>query len=69
MSALLRLLRDETGVSASEYAMLLALIAGGVALGSLSLGRATAQGFGRTRDCINKLNGAREWGLCRSVRR
>ena len=65
MAKVWTMLADETGASASEYALLLAVIGSAVALGSLNLGRAVGLGPNRARDCINKTNGAREWGLCR----
>ena len=65
---LLSMLRDQSGASAAEYALLLAVIGGAVALGSLNLGRAVGQGVNRARDCINKTNGAQDWGLCRPAR-
>ena len=65
MTRVWAMLADESGASAAEYALLLAVVGGAVALGSLNLGRAVGVGFNRARDCINKTNGAREWGLCR----
>ena len=65
MAMLWKILGDDTGASASEYALLLAVIGGAVALGSLNLGRGVGRGIDRARDCINKTNGAQDWGLCK----
>ncbi|WP_205480950.1 Flp family type IVb pilin [Sphingomonas arenae] len=65
MTRMWAMLADDAGASASDYALLLGVIGGAVALGSLNLGRAVGIGINRARDCINKTNGAQDWGLCK----
>lgn len=65
---LLPLLRDQSGASASEYALLLALVGTGLALSANNPGKAVGQGIRGACDCVKWANGAKEMGLCRPRR-
>ncbi|MFL6725831.1 MAG: TadE/TadG family type IV pilus assembly protein [Sphingomicrobium sp.] len=53
MSALHRLLADQSGVSAAEYALLLGIIAGSVALAAVELGDSIACSLERSTAIID----------------
>lgn len=46
-------LRDESGASAAEYALILAIIGGLIVVGSLALGGAIGDSMQGAADCIN----------------
>lgn len=45
--------KDENGAAAAEYALLLAIIAAGLAIAATSLGEAIFDAMNNTTDCIN----------------
>ncbi len=45
--------RDEQGAAAAEYALLLAIIAAGLAVAAGTLGTAISNAMDNTSDCIN----------------
>ena len=53
MTKLVALLTDETGASAAEYALILAIIGGAIALAALGLGGAISNSINSATDCIN----------------
>jgi pilus assembly protein Flp/PilA len=46
--------RDESGATAAEYALLLAIIAAGMAAAAGTLGEAIASAFDNASDCISE---------------
>lgn len=50
---MLRLLRDDSGASAAEYALILAIVGTGIAIASLLLGGAIGGAMNRATNCIN----------------
>jgi pilus assembly protein Flp/PilA len=56
MKTFIRMLQDESGASAAEYALILAIIGGAIALAALALGTAVSDSMTRAKDCINDPN-------------
>jgi pilus assembly protein Flp/PilA len=52
MSNFMNLLRDESGASAAEYALILAIIGTGIALASVALGGAISTAMNEAGECI-----------------
>jgi pilus assembly protein Flp/PilA len=50
---MLRLLKDRSGASAAEYALLLAIIGAAIALSAYLLGNTIAGSMNRSSNCIN----------------
>ena len=48
-----RLWKDESGISSVEYALLLALIAAGIAVAATALGTAVSNEINDAAECIN----------------
>jgi pilus assembly protein Flp/PilA len=53
MSILAKLLRDETGASAAEYALILAIVGAGIAVASYTLGQSISTAMGTAGKCID----------------
>jgi pilus assembly protein Flp/PilA len=51
------LLRDDRGATAAEYAIILAIIGGAIAVGSLALGGAVSQSINRSAGEIRNCGG------------
>lgn len=49
-------LTDESGASAAEYALILAIIGTGIAVAAIGLGDAISGAMGSATDCINTPN-------------
>jgi pilus assembly protein Flp/PilA len=62
MKTLLNLLRDESGASAAEYALILAIVGSALAIAALSLGGTISNSMntqaGRIANCSNVTTGA-----------
>lgn len=56
MGELLNLLLDENGASAAEYALILAIVGGGIVFAALALGGAIATSVNNFSDCIDTQN-------------
>jgi len=52
MKSFIAMLNDQSGASAAEYALLLALIGGAVAIASITLAGAIANAMDNTANCI-----------------
>ncbi|QIG55106.1 Flp family type IVb pilin [Altererythrobacter sp. BO-6] len=50
-------LRDESGASAAEYALILAIVGAGIAGAAFALGGAITGAMGDATACINNANG------------
>jgi pilus assembly protein Flp/PilA len=46
------MLRDDSGASAAEYALILAIIGAAIALAAIALGQAVATAMGRASNCV-----------------
>ncbi|RST29700.1 Flp family type IVb pilin [Sphingomonas ginkgonis] len=53
MKTLFNLLRDESGASAAEYALILAIVGSAIAVAALTLGGAISNRMNSAADCIN----------------
>jgi pilus assembly protein Flp/PilA len=53
MKTFINMLRDDSGASAAEYALILAIIGGAIALAALALGGAISNAMGNATACIN----------------
>ena len=61
MTFLKNIIRDESGASAAEYALILAIVGAGIALAAFNLGGAISGAMNNATNCIN--NGATS-GTC-----
>jgi len=52
MATLAKLLGDQSGATAAEYALILAIVGAAIALASIALGRAISNGVNRSANCI-----------------
>jgi len=46
-------LRDESGASAAEYALILAIVGSGIAVAAIALGGSISKAVGDASDCID----------------
>jgi pilus assembly protein Flp/PilA len=53
MKTFLRMINDESGASAAEYALILAIVGTAIALAALYLGGTIATAINSAADCIN----------------
>jgi len=58
LATLVRLLKDQTGASAAEYALILAIVGGAIAIASIALGASVSGAMNRTSNCINEATSA-----------
>ncbi|HWC56999.1 MAG TPA: Flp family type IVb pilin [Sphingomicrobium sp.] len=58
MKTFIRMLSDQSGASAAEYALLLAIIGGAIALAALALGNAVSNSMKHATNCITKPSAA-----------
>ena len=61
MKTFLKMLRDESGASAAEYALILAIVGAGIALAAVTLGGAITTAMNNASECISD-----ESAACRS---
>ena len=52
MKTFINLLKDDSGASAAEYALILAIVGSGIALAAVFLGDAITQAIGEAGNCI-----------------
>ena len=52
MTTFIRMLKDESGASAAEYALILAIVGSAIALAALALGSTIANSMNRASNCI-----------------
>ena len=52
MSRLVSFFNDESGASAAEYALILAIIGAAIALAAIALGNAVATAMNRASNCV-----------------
>ena len=53
MKTFIKMLRDESGASAAEYALILAIIGGAIALAAVGLGTAVSGSMNRAAACVS----------------
>ena len=58
MKTFVRMLKDESGASAAEYALILAIIGTGIALAAIYLGGQITHAMNSAGSCINNPNSA-----------
>lgn len=58
MSKLIRFMRDESGASAAEYVLIIAVIGSGIALAAIRLGEVIANSVDNTAACIETGGGS-----------
>lgn len=49
----IKMLKDESGASAAEYALILAIVGTGIAVAAVALGGAISGAMNEATDCIN----------------
>jgi pilus assembly protein Flp/PilA len=54
MTSFIRMLKDESGASAAEYALILAIVGSAIALAAIGLGKAVSGAMNNASTCINK---------------
>lgn len=58
MTMLIKMLKDQSGASAAEYALILAIVGSAVALAAFTLGQAIGNAINRTDACISSKGNA-----------
>lgn len=58
MAGLARMLADQSGASAAEYALILAIIGAAIAFAAIALGRAISNDVNRSANCIKGASAA-----------
>jgi pilus assembly protein Flp/PilA len=53
MKTFIKLIRDDSGASAAEYALILAIVGSGIAIAALILGGAIGAAMNSASNCIN----------------
>jgi pilus assembly protein Flp/PilA len=53
MKTFIRLWKNESGASAAEYALILAIIGAAIAIAAIGLGQAVANSMNRAAKCVN----------------
>jgi pilus assembly protein Flp/PilA len=53
MKTFINMLRDESGAAAAEYALILAIVGGAIAIAALALGNAVSGAMNGATECIN----------------
>jgi pilus assembly protein Flp/PilA len=54
MNNFINLLKDESGASAAEYALILAIVGGAIAIAAVTLGKTISNSMNKASSCINK---------------
>ena len=54
MKKFVSMLRDESGASAAEYALILAIVGGAIAIAAVTLGKTIGNSLTVASNCINK---------------
>ena len=57
MKNLVSMLKDQTGASAAEYALILAIIGAGIAIAAYNLGTAISTAMSKSGSCITSTGG------------
>ena len=54
MSNFMNLMKDQSGASAAEYALILAIVGGAIALAAITLGKTIGNSLKTASNCISK---------------
>ena len=54
MKTFIKMLKDQSGASAAEYALILAIVGSGIAIAALVLGGAIGNAMNSASNCINQ---------------
>ena len=54
MKTFINMLKDQSGASAAEYALILAIVGGAIALAAVTLGKTIGNAMGKASNCISK---------------
>ena len=54
MKTFINMLRDDSGASAAEYALILAIIGGAIAIAAIALGTAVGGAMDRASGCVSQ---------------
>ena len=54
MKTFVSMLKDQSGASAAEYALILAIIGAGIAVAAYTLGTSISSAMSKSASCINK---------------
>jgi pilus assembly protein Flp/PilA len=54
----MNLMNDDSGASAAEYALILAIIGAAIAIAAIALGNAVATAMGRASNCVSQKTSA-----------
>jgi pilus assembly protein Flp/PilA len=57
MKTFIKMIKDESGASAAEYALILAIIGAGIAIAAYNLGTAISTAMSKSGSCINTSGG------------
>jgi len=53
MTTFIRMLKDESGASAAEYALILAIVGAAIAIAAVTLGKSVSGAMNNAAKCIN----------------
>jgi pilus assembly protein Flp/PilA len=53
MKSFIKMLRDESGASAAEYALILAIVGSAIAFAAVALGSSISSSMGKAKNCID----------------
>jgi len=53
MHTLRKMIRDDSGAAAAEYALILAIVGAAIAIAALTLGKTVANSMNKASNCIN----------------
>jgi len=56
MKTLIKLMKDDSGASAAEYALILAIIGAAIAVAAIALGNAVGLAMDRASNCVKSNN-------------
>ena len=54
MKTFINLMQDQSGASAAEYALILAIVGGAIAIAAVTLGKTISNSMNKASSCINK---------------
>ncbi len=54
MKTFIRMLNDQSGASAAEYALILAIVGGAIAIAAVTLGKTIGNSLTKASNCITK---------------
>ena len=64
MKTLINLMKDESGASAAEYALILAIVGSIIAIAAITLGNAVGNAMNRAATCVNSKGSANYTSNC-----